>query len=444
MTITEAAAALRARRISSVELTKACLKRARDLQPALNAFITITEEQALAEAHLRDQELAHGRDRGPLHGVPVAFKDLFHTKGVRTTGGSKIFENFIPDEDAAVVEMLREAGAVSVGKTNLHELAYGITSTNHWFGAVRNPWDRERIPGGSSGGSGVAVAAGMALMAVGTDTGGSIRIPASYCGTCGIKPTFDLVSRRGCLPLGWSLDHMGPMCATVRDTALSLEAMTPGFKAAPAAGSLTGVRVGLPLNFFFEQCDPEVVAGVRAMAARARDAGAEVIEVQVDGVADLVEVARTTLLAEAADALREHWDERDKFSPDALALFDQGRAVTGADYVRAQKRRAELTARFRRTFENIDVLFAAGTPTTAPLIGQKTITIAGVEGDVRLMTTRTLRPINATGLPTLSLPSGLHSSGLPMGLQIIGRAGEENLLFRVGESIELPFQAPGV
>jgi aspartyl-tRNA(Asn)/glutamyl-tRNA(Gln) amidotransferase subunit A len=444
MTIAEAAAALRARSISSVELTRACLKRAEELQPALNAFITITGEQALAEAHLRDEELAHGRDRGPLHGIPVALKDLFFTKGVRTTGGSKVFEHFIPDEDAEVVERLRNAGAVSIGKTNLHELAYGITSTNHWFGAVRNPWDRERIPGGSSGGSGVAVAAGMALMAMGTDTGGSIRIPASYCGVCGIKPTFDLVSRRGCMPLGWSLDHMGPMCATVRDTALSLAALTDGFEAGASATSLNGVRVGVPSNFFFDQCDAEVAAAVRRMAGRAKDAGAEVLEVRVDGVADLVEVARTTLLAEAADALREHWEEREKFSPEALALFDQGRAVTGADYVGAQKRRAELSAEFRRVFDRVDVLFAAGTPSPAPLIGQKTLTLGGVEGDVRLMTTRTLRPINATGLPTLSLPCGQHSSGLPMGLQIIGRAGEEKLLVGVGEAIELPFQAPQV
>lgn len=441
MTIREAGAQLRAKKISSVDLTRQALQRIQELQPKLNAFITVTEEAALATAHVRDQELAHGKDRGPLHGIPVALKDLFYTKGVRTTGGSKLFENFVPDEDADVVKLLDTGGAVSVGKLNLHELAYGISSTNHWFGAVRNPWDTERIPGGSSGGSGAAVATGMAMMAMGTDTGGSIRIPASYCGVCGIKPTFDLVSRKGCMPLGWSLDHMGPMCATIDDTALSLEALVPGRKYAAAKGSLKGLRVGLPENFFFENSDAAVVKAIEAMAASARDAGAAVKTVRVDGVADLVDVARTTLLVEAVDSLRDHLDKRDQFSPEALALFDQGRAIPGHEYVRAQKRRAELVAQFQRTFETVDVLFTPGTPTTAPKIGQKTIMINGVEGDTRLMTTRVLRPINATGLPTLSLPMGLDR-GLPMGLSIVGRADEEATLFRVGAAIELPFRTP--
>lgn len=443
MTIVEASAALRAKKISSVELTKQCLDRISKLQPKLNAWITVTGDLALAEAEKRDQELAQGKDRGPLHGIPIGLKDLFLTKGIRTTGGSKIFENFVPDWDADIVVTLRNAGAVSLGKLNLHELAYGITSTNHWFGPVRNPWDPDRIPGGSSGGSSVVVATGMALMAIGTDTGGSIRIPASFCGICGIKPTFDLVSRHGCMPLGWSLDHVGPMCATVQDTALSLTALT-GADYSSKEKSLKGLKVGLPTNFFFERCDPEVRVAVEKMADAARNAGAEVKSLHIDGVADLVQVARTTLLAEAADAVRDHWEERDKFSPEVLALIDEGRKVSGSDYVRAQKSRAELSDKFKKIFDQIDVLFAPGTPTPAPKIGEKTLEIDGVVDDVRLATTRVLRPINATGVPTLSIPSGFSSNGLPLGLQIIGRANQETLLFRVGSAIELPYKSPSL
>lgn len=443
MTIVEAGAALRAKKISSVELTKQCLARIAELQPKLNAWITVTESVALAEAEALDRELAQGQDRGPLHGIPVGIKDLFYTKGIRTTAGSKVFEDFVPDEDADIVVSLRNAGAVSLGKLNLHELAYGITSTNHWFGAVRNPWDLDRVPGGSSGGSGAAVATGMALMAIGTDTGGSIRIPASFCGICGIKPTFDLVSRKGCMPLGWSLDHVGPMCATVRDTALSLTALT-GANYLRKKKSLKGLKVGLPTNFFFDRGDPEVRASVEKMAEAARAAGAEVKSIYADGVADLVQVARTTLLAEAVDSVREHLEKRDRFSPEVLALIDEGSKITGADYVRAQKLRAELTSRFRKVFDEVDVLFAPGTPIPAPRIGEKTIELGGVTEDVRLAVTRVLRPINATGLPTLSLPSGFSSTGLPLGLQIIGRANEEATLFQVGAAIELPFRAPSL
>jgi aspartyl-tRNA(Asn)/glutamyl-tRNA(Gln) amidotransferase subunit A len=219
MTIREAAAALRACRISSVELTKAALDRIARYDDRLRAFITVTGDEALAAARRADQELAEGRDRGPLHGIPVAVKDVFATRGIRTTCGSKIFADYVPDFDAAVVERLRAAGAVLVGKTNMHELAYGITSANPHYGAVCNPWDPERVPGGSSGGSGAAVAAGMVFMAMGSDTGGSIRIPAAWCGVVGLKPTFGRVSRYGMLPLDFTLDHAGPLTRSVHDAA---------------------------------------------------------------------------------------------------------------------------------------------------------------------------------------------------------------------------------
>ena len=225
MTIREAASALRERRLSSVELARHALKRIERLNPKLNAFITLTAESALERARLADAELAAGRDRGPLHGIPIAHKDLFYTRGVRTTGGSKVYERFVPDSDAYVVEKLDSAGAVSLGKLNMHELAFGITSGNPHFGPVRNPWNPEHIPGGSSGGSAAAVASEMVFAATASDTGGSIRIPASLCGTVGLKPTYGRVSRFGTLPLAFSLDHMGPLARTVRDAALVLNAI---------------------------------------------------------------------------------------------------------------------------------------------------------------------------------------------------------------------------
>lgn len=444
MTIEEAGVKLRARQLSSVELTTDCLNRIKELQPKLNAWITVTEDEALKEAKIRDEELAKGQDRGSMHGIPVGYKDLFYTKGIRTTAGSKIFEDFIPDEDADIVIALQNAGAIGLGKLNLHELAYGITSTNHWYGPVRNPWDPSRIPGGSSGGSGAAVATGMALMAIGTDTGGSIRIPASFCGVCGIMPTFDLVSRKGCMPLGWTLDHVGPMAATVRDTAISLSALTGGVDYLSSEKSLKGIRVGIPENFFFDRCDAEIQASVEKMAEAAGAAGAEVVRLKVDGVEDLVEVARTTLMAEAVNSLRDHLHKKEMFSPMAQKLMADGLQVSGADYVHAQQRRIELSQRFLKAFESVDCLFVPGTNIPAPEIGATTMEINGKVEDVRLAVTRTLRPINATNLTTLSLPSGIHSTGLPMGLQMIGRPHEESLLFRVGSAIELPFRAPAI
>ncbi len=277
MTLLEAAAALRARRVSAVELATESLARIESLEPRLNSFITVTGDRALARARQADRELAAaGVPLGPLHGIPVALKDLFATRGVRTTCGSKVYADFVPDYDAAVVERLEAAGAVVMGKLNMHELAYGVTSANPHFGPVRNPWDVERSPGGSSGGAGAAVAAETVFAAMGSDTGGSIRIPASFCGTVGLKPTYGRVSRYGALPLAYSLDHMGPLARTVRDAAVVLEAIAghdrrddtssrrPIESYVPAEGCpIRGLAIGVPENYFFERLDPEVEAAVQ-------------------------------------------------------------------------------------------------------------------------------------------------------------------------------------
>ncbi len=445
MTLAQAAARLRKREVSSVELTQQCLARIESVNPALNAFLTVTAEQALASAQERDRELARGVDRGPLHGIPIALKDIFATKGVRTTNGSKLYENHVPEQDAIVVERLAEAGAVSLGKVGLHELAYGITSNNPWFGAIRNPWDPSRIPGGSSGGSGVAVAAGMAYMAMGTDTGGSIRIPASFCGIAGLKPTYGRVPTEGCMPLGFSLDHMGPMTRTIRDTALSMEALLPGESFAVGQDvRLDGVRVGIPTNFFFDRVDPEIAAAIRVAADALREAGATLHEVHVDAVEDLVTVARIILLCEAADAVGDYWHRREDFGKDVLTLFDQGRLIPATTYIRAQRLRQELAQRFVKVFTQCDCLLTPTTPVTAAEIGQQTIEISGVAEDTRLASTRLVRPINVTGAPALSLWAGKTRAGMPIGAQLIGPADSDAKLLRIATAIEdrIPQQAP--
>jgi aspartyl-tRNA(Asn)/glutamyl-tRNA(Gln) amidotransferase subunit A len=434
--IANLAAALRAGRTTCAALTAQSLERIADLNPKLNAFVTVLEREAAERARMLDVELKAGRDRGPLHGIPIALKDLFYTKGIRTTAGSLLYKEFVPTYNADVVTRLEEAGAVVVGKTGLHELAYGITSTNPHFGAVRNPHDTERIPGGSSGGSGAAVAAGIVAMAMGTDTGGSIRIPASFCGCAGLKPTFGRVSKRGVFPLGFTLDHMGPLAATSADCAITMNALA-GMKLDPADRDIQGLRIGRPENFFFDRVDPNVAAAVNSALDKARSLGAQIIPLKVPDVDELNAVARVLLLAEASAALEKHWPKRDQFGADVLALIDQGRLIPATDYVQAQRLRKVFLREFNRLWPAVDCWVTPTTPTPAPKIGQTAITISGVEEDVRLATTRGMRGINVLGYPALSIPVGKTPEGLPVGMQIVGPAGREDVVLRAGSALEL-------
>jgi aspartyl-tRNA(Asn)/glutamyl-tRNA(Gln) amidotransferase subunit A len=449
VTIREAADALRARRVSAVELAAAANARISRLNSKLNAFITVTAEQAREEARQADAELAAGRDRGPLHGVPVAVKDLFLTRGVRTTCGSKVYEDFVPAIDAAVVERLRAAGAVMFGKLNMHELAYGITSANPHFGPVRNPWNAEHSPGGSSGGSGAAVAAQMVYAAMGSDTGGSIRIPAAFCGVVGLKPTYGRVSRYGALPLAYSLDHMGPLARTVRDAAMVLNAIAGYDRRDPTSSrhpvvdfipddgcSIRRLRIGFPENFYFDHLDPGVESSVRGVFARAQSLGGLVKPVRVPDVAALNAVGRVIQLAEASAVAEPHLECREKFGPDVLALLDQGRLLPATDYINAQRLRRKLSREFDQLWSEVDCLIAPTTPITAPRVGEKTVRLGGRDEDVRLATTRLVRGINVLGLPALSIPCGLASNGLPIGVQIIGPAWEEALILKIGAALE--------
>jgi aspartyl-tRNA(Asn)/glutamyl-tRNA(Gln) amidotransferase subunit A len=452
MTISEAAAKLRAHQISSVELARESLRAIHREQPHLNAFITITEDLALEQARRADEELARGVDRGPLHGIPYALKDVFATRGVRTTCGSKLFFDFIPDYDSAVYERLREAGAVLMGKTGLHELAYGITNNNPHFGPVRNPRDPERIPGGSSGGSGAAVAGGMVFFAMGTDTGGSIRIPAAYCGCVGLKPTSGRVSRYGVLPLDFSLDHMGPLTRTAKDAGLVMNALA-GFDARddtsskqPAADyaafngargdaskPLAGLRLGAPQNFFTDRVIPEVRAAFSSALDRAGSLGASIVPVRVPDPAEINVVGRVILLSEVSALMQPYLHRRADFGPDVLALIDQGRLVPATDYVNAQRLRRVYQQDWAKLWRTVDLILTPTAPIGPPLIGQQSVTIDGVEEDARLATTRFVRSINVLGLPAISIP--VQSGDFVAGLQIIGSPFSESLTIRIGDAL---------
>jgi len=448
VTIREAAHSLRQRHVSAVELTTAALARIERLNPTLRAFLTVTGERALEQARQADAELAAGKDRGPLHGVPVAVKDIFLTRGVATTGGSPIYRNFVPERDAFAVARLTAAGAVMLGKLNMHELAYGITSANPHFGAVANPWNPKHSPGGSSGGSGAAVAAGLVYAALGTDTGGSIRIPASFCGTVGLKPTYGRVSRGGVMPLSWSLDHVGPLASSVRDAALLLNAIAgydredggssrhPLVDFVPDDCSVRGLRIGFAQNFFFERLDPEVELSVRGAIARLESLGAQVKPVELPDIAAMNAVGRVILLCEASAMMEPHLADRRQFGPDVLALLDQGRLLAATDYIHAQRLRKQMQREFAQVWSRVDCLIAPTTPNTAPRVGDATVRIGGVEEDVRLATTRLVRSLNLLGLPALSIPCGLSAAGLPIGVQIVGPPFEEALLLRVGAAME--------
>ncbi|HWD99144.1 MAG TPA: amidase [Bryobacteraceae bacterium] len=432
MTISEAASKLRAREISAVDLARESLRAIHREQPRLNAFITITGELALEQARRADEELARGIDRGPLHGIPYALKDVFATRGIRTTCGSKLFADFVPDYDCAVYERLTEAGAVLMGKTGLHELAYGITSNNPHFGPVRNPRDPERIPGGSSGGSGAAVAADLVFFALGTDTGGSIRIPAAYCGCFGLKPTSGRVSRYGVLPLDFSLDHTGPLTRTAKDAGLVMNAIA-GFDArddtsskypvedyaAPGEKqSLAGTRIGVPENFFNERVVPEVRVACGSALARAESLGAALVPIRVPDPAEINVIGRVILLSEVSALMEQYSHRRAEIGEDVLALIDQGRLLAATDYINAQRLRRVYQREWSRLWGVVDLVFTPTAPIAPPLIGQPVVPIEGVDEDVRLATTRFVRAINVLGLPAASVP--VESGEFLAGLQIIG------------------------
>ncbi len=449
-TIAEAAAQLRGGKLSPVELTQAALLRIEKLNPELNAFITITVERALRDAKVAERELRRRQYRGLLHGIPITLKDNIWTRGLRTTAGSKILKDFVPASDAEVAKRLWNAGAVLLGKTNLHEFAYGITTENPHYGATRNPWNTERIPGGSSGGSAAAVAAGMAFASVGTDTGGSIRIPSAFCSIVGLKPTFGRVSCNGIVPLAATLDHAGPIARTVTDVAILLDAIAMkqgpegAFHRALRTGGRTKkprtkVRLGWPREYFFERVDEEVKHAMEKTAQEFEKMGARIEEVSLPRIEDSVEPSTQIALAEALE-----YHESQGYFParaadygeDVRKRLEMGSAIRAVDYLKAQQARERVREDFRVAFERVDVILAPSTPMTAPRLGQDTVKIGREVESVRGALVRMNRPANFTGFPAISVPCGFSRRGLPIGMALHGPEWGEAKLLRIAFAYE--------
>ncbi len=416
------------------------LERIERLNPRLNAYLTVTGQAALAEARRAEREIARGKWRGPLHGIPIALKDNIYTRGVRTTAGSKVLADFVPEQDALVVMRLRAAGAILLGKTHLHEFAYGVTSNNVHFGPAHNPYDLDRIPGGSSGGSAIAVAAGLCAAAVGTDTGGSIRIPAALCGVVGFKPAFGAVPMDGIVPLCASLDHAGPLARTVGDAALLYRAMHGGPRTRAAAPrSVRGLRLGWPEGYFFDRIEPEVMGAVDAARRVWEKKGVRVVNVKLGQMEAANRASTPIALAEAYQYHREagYFPARAAdYSDDVRARLEKGASVTAADYLDARTVVRRATQEFRECAIQIDALLAPTVPIAAPRIGEERVTIAGAEEETRGALLRLCRPANLWGAPAISIPCGATEQGLPIGLQIVGFEGREAALFALAEVYE--------
>ncbi len=416
--------------MTSLERTEAALAAIRQ-HKELNAFITVTEKTALEEACRADRELAKGQRRSAIHGLPISLKDLFYTRGVRTTAGSKILADFVPRRDSDAARRLRAAGAVILGKNNLHEWAYGVTSTNPHYGAVRNPHDVARIPGGSSGGSAVAVATGMGAASIGTDTGGSIRIPASLCGVVGLKPTYGACSLDGVIQLSQTMDHTGPIADSVATAAAVFEVMS-GRKLKSFDGGVKGLRIGVPEKFFFERLQREVESNVRGAISHLADLGAKIVTLRIANASEANEAGRTILLVEALKTHAKYRKRRLDYGDAVRVFLERGEQITAQELRAAQKIRREFTRTFLRTWDRVDLLVTPTIPVTAPLIGQEKI---GDE-DTRACLTRFVRVFNITGVPALSIPCGRDDRGLPIGLQIAGPKRGESTVLRAGLAIE--------
>jgi len=438
--------------VSPVEVTRAFLERVAALDGTLKSFITVTGDSALDAARAAEADLVAGRVQGPLLGVPLGLKDLFNTAGVRTTGGSKILADSVPTADATVVRRLRAAGAIVLGKLNMHEFAYGPEGLNEHYGHARNPWDPQqtRVTGGSSSGSGAAVAAALVPVALGSDTGGSIRIPAALCGITGIKPTYGRASRAGVLPLAWSMDHVGPMARSAADCAIVLRAMAgydpadpttsvlpvPDYGAA-LTGEIMGLRVGLLRPFFMDGSAPEVTAAVQSAARALEGLGAVVDEVRLESVWP---VAAASFAIVASEALAYHaaWmrTRSADYQPDVRERLKMGAFVTGVQYVRAQQVRARVRAEVDEALARRDVLLAPTTPLPAPVLGQTETRIGDAKTDVRSALIRLTRPFNFSGHPACSLPCGVSGDGLPIGMQLVGRPFDEATVLRVADAYQ--------
>ena len=418
LSIAEASDLLRRKEISPVDLTNDCLARIDQLNPTINAFITVLHESALAQAHAAEDEIRAGQWRGPLHGIPIGLKDIIDTAGVKTTCGSALFAQRVPAHDAEVVRRLKDAGAVLIGKQNMQEFAWGGTSTSSYFGPVRNPWDPERIAGGSSGGSAAAVASGMCFAAIGTDTGGSVRQPAAFCGIVGLKPTFGLVNMRGVFPLSPSLDHLGPLCRNVADTELMLQAIADY---APESKVTTKPRVGVVRRPYFDDIDAEIETAFAEALNEIRKFAANVVEIELPDTPAAVQgrevyIVHAKYFADSPEVYGRWMQERLK----------QAAAIDTAAYIEARHQLHDLRETIDASFKKVDYIVTPTSPVPPITIREALEMSPNPAGELWL---RNTRPFNAYGLPTISVPCGFTRAGLPIGLQISGpNFAEESLL----------------
>jgi aspartyl-tRNA(Asn)/glutamyl-tRNA(Gln) amidotransferase subunit A len=437
--------------VSPVEIAESCLERIAVCNAKLNAVVTLQAEQAMAEARAAEAEIARGARRGALHGIPVAHKDLYWTRRLRTTAGSQLRADFLPDEDATIVARMKAAGMVLIGKLNTQEFAYGPTNEHSLFGPVLNPWDLSRYAGGSSGGSGAALAARMFPAATGSDTGGSIRIPACCCGITGLKPTYGRTSRYGIFPLAWSMDHGGPMARSARDVAMLLQVMAgpdprdpstairevPEYSAA-LTGNVSGRRVGIPIRYFYDRASPEIEDTVRRALQVLEGLGAELVEIDIPDVEHSAAAAAVLYYVEAT---AYHDDEflagRGHLFTDRVRRFlELGNFILARDYVQAQRYRALLGRRMADLWSRVDLIVTPTLPITATPLGQATVTPRSNEEPVYLALLRNTEPFNLTGLPALTVPCGFSADGLPIGMQIVSRPFAEAEVLCAGDAFQ--------
>ena len=419
----------------AADVAEAFLLRAEKIGPALNTWITLDREGALNQARIIDEAMAEGKDPGPLAGVPVGLKDIIDVAGLRTTAGSLILKDQVAAGDAPLTRKIRKAGAVILGKLNMHEFAFGPSGHNPHYGDQKNPWDTKRVTGGSSGGSGNAAATGQASITIGSDTGGSIRIPTSLCGVIGHKPTFGLVTKAGCVSLSWSLDSFGPMATSARDCALmmstiagpdpedpsSLQVEAPDFIGA-LDKPLAGLRIGHARNYYADQSDPAVCEAIEEVDRALSDAGAQVVEVNIPGLKTAYGAATNFMMPEAAAYHEKNIRERpDDYDPKVLERLKIGFFIPATSYIQAQRFRSQWTAQvLKEVFGKVDLVLAAATPMPAPLRSAKTVTVAGKEYDARGHLIALTRHINFLGFPSTGFPAGISDEGLPLGAQLIG------------------------
>ncbi len=448
LTIAEASAAIAATDLSPVDLTEAYLARIEALQPRVNAYITVTAERARDDARSAAHEIANGRLRGPLHGVPIALKDLYETAGIRTTAGSKVHGDFVPEQDSTAARKLREAGSVLLGKTNTHEYAWGTTTNNPHYGATHNPWGLDRIPGGSSGGSGAAIAAQMAAGTLGTDTGGSIRIPAALCGCVGLKPTFGRVSKHGVFPMSWQFDHPGPIVKSVEDAAIMLQAIAgydpADFSTVPVPvddyrarlnDGVRGLRIGVPRSFFFGLLQDEVRSAVEEAIVVLRGLGADVRDIEPGLTRELNGEAWPLVLAEGQEYHKAFATQKGDFGADLQSVLSAP-LPDAVGLTRAYRASYEVKQLFRQALEDVDVMLTPTTMRTASIIGEEQVMVGEVEMTTGGAFAGLTMPFNIAGLPTLALPCGFDADGLPISLQLAGRPFDEATVLRAGHAYE--------